>query len=184
VQVQLALAGSDLKSRRFEIVRSRCELTRFRTTGATAAASATRDWWGRADLTGSQIVLGRPVTSAGPFHAELRDTAPLVALYANRRDLPGWAYGCCPRRVRADATYTWQPATSNPRPRGAGGEPSCAPASAQQAKERHGRMLLTWRRGARHPARGWRAPGWPARGSGTKRGAGRGGEVTSAAVRS
>jgi hypothetical protein len=149
VKVRLALAGSDLKSRRFEIVRSRCELSRFRTTGATDLANATRGWWGNADLAGSQLQLGRPVTSAGVFHAELRDTAPLVALYATRRDLPGWAIRLLTvEGVRADGSYTWQPGRLEIRD-------LVAPAAEAElraglvlgkAEERHGRMLLTWRR--------------------------------------
>lgn len=149
VNVQLALAGTDLKARRFDIVRSRCELTRFRTSGSTEVSNATREWWGHADLTGSQIVLVRPVTSAGVFHAELRDSAPLVALYAARRDLPEWVTRLLTvEGVHVDGSYAWQPGRLEIRN-------LVAPAAEAElraglvlgkAGERHGRMLLTWRR--------------------------------------
>ena len=92
------MTSRDLAGRRFDLAGTRVELTGF--TGPGAAQKSPKRGTARppAGLAGGarsrprslSLHLVEPATAEGQFSLHLSDSAPLVQLYATRKDLPRW----------------------------------------------------------------------------------------------
>ena len=93
LESQLAISGGDLDARWLELDGTRVLLADFTTPALHAgkAAAPARGWWLHLLLPEGGVALGPPLSFQGRFETRLKDTAPLVALFETRRDLPRWA---------------------------------------------------------------------------------------------
>jgi hypothetical protein len=89
LETRLEVSGGDLDARWLELDGSRLLLADFTAPGA--ASAPTRGWWLHLQLPEGGVALGPPFGFQGRFETRLRDTAPLVALFETRRELPRWA---------------------------------------------------------------------------------------------
>jgi hypothetical protein len=101
--VQLALAGlslqgdleidtklrrADLKTHSFNADGSRLSLKRVRVTEGSEPLGS--EWWGDIELDQARLDWDRPMALDGRLHARMKDVGLLLALYSQRKDLPGW----------------------------------------------------------------------------------------------
>lgn len=97
VALDVPITSRDLAGRRFDLAGTRIELADFTGPGETHA-TGTRDseapggpgWRGTIECESALLHLVEPATAEGQFTLQLSDSAPLVALYATRKDLPRW----------------------------------------------------------------------------------------------
>ncbi len=97
VALDVPITSRDLAGRRFDLAGTRVELTGFAGPGE-ANATGPRDsgapggpgWRGTIETQVARLHLVEPATAEGQFTLQLSDSAPLVALYATRKDLPRW----------------------------------------------------------------------------------------------
>jgi len=92
VDAQIPIAGGNVVERRLELDGTRVALKDFAAPSlASAGGAAPSGWWMQLLLDKGSIDLGPPVSVGGEFGLRLRDTAPLLAIFETRRDLPRWA---------------------------------------------------------------------------------------------
>ncbi len=92
VEAHLNLAGGDIKDRRVDLSGSHVLLKDFASPSlASTSVNDTRGWWSNVVFDQSVVTLGPPFTARGAFHCRMRDTSPLIALFEVKHDLPGWA---------------------------------------------------------------------------------------------
>jgi len=97
VALDVPITSRDLAGRRFDLAGTRVELTGFTGPGE-ANATGPRDsgapggpgWRGTIETQVARLHLVEPATAEGQFTLQLSDSAPLVQLYATRKDLPRW----------------------------------------------------------------------------------------------
>ncbi|MEO8196675.1 MAG: hypothetical protein ABI689_08130 [Thermoanaerobaculia bacterium] len=96
--LDLPIVSHDLSGRQFDLAGAQLVLTDFLpspvagaagNSGSTAKPEAP-GWWGRVTLERSRLHLVDPASAQGRFSIQMRDSIPLVRLYASRKDLPGW----------------------------------------------------------------------------------------------
>jgi len=108
--LDLPLASRDLAARAFDLAGARMELVDFAAVAAPdAAPPEAGGWWGRAELASGELRLVDPATADGTFAIHLRDTVPLVGLYATRKDLPKWVERLFEEKdVRATGSFAYR----------------------------------------------------------------------------
>ena len=96
-RVDVPITSRDLEGQEFDLAGTRIELTGFTGPGEAKVAgsrvSAAPAWTrlaGHDRDPGRSLHLVEPATAEGQFTLHLSDSAPLVALYATRKDLPRW----------------------------------------------------------------------------------------------
>jgi hypothetical protein len=97
VAFDIPIASRDLTGRRFDLAGTRVELTGFTGPGEKKVAESPAPtspggpgWRGTIEAPVALLHLVEPATAEGRFSLHLSDSAPLVALYATRKDLPRW----------------------------------------------------------------------------------------------
>lgn len=90
VEMKLAVAGGDFEARRLDVGGTRLLLADFAAPDFVSE-SASSKWWMQLLVDGGSVSFGPPLVVESRFQTRLRDTAPLVALFETRRDLPRWA---------------------------------------------------------------------------------------------
>lgn len=88
LSMRTPLRAVDFAARRFDISGTEVELSGV-CVGECAADNQT-NWWGRIKLEQASLAPGQADTVKATIHADLRDSRPLVLLFATRRALPGW----------------------------------------------------------------------------------------------
>lgn len=89
------LASDSLARRTFDLAGARLELSGFRSLAPSASAGETQSaaiepWWARIDAPQAELELASPAGLRAHLRARLGNSAPLVALYDARRNLPRW----------------------------------------------------------------------------------------------
>ena len=94
LRLDVPIVSHDLAGRVFDLAGTHLELTDFRgpAGGSPEAAPAVAEpgWWGRVDVGRATLRLTEPPIAEGELTVHLRDSVPLVELYASRQDLPAW----------------------------------------------------------------------------------------------
>ena len=116
MKLDVPITSTDLTGRKFDLSGTRIELTNFQTPGLPkspdgpdAKPLSAPGWWGRVELSRAELRLMEPTTAAGAFIVHLRDSVPLVRLYATRKDLPKWVERLLEEPdVRATGSYTYR----------------------------------------------------------------------------
>lgn len=111
VAVGIALSTADLATRTFDLSGTRLELTNFRIPQAEAVGPKSEaGWWTRLELPEGRLALPPVSAASGRFRVEMRDSVPLVGLFATRRDLPRWVERVLSvRDVGAEGRLGWSP---------------------------------------------------------------------------
>ncbi len=92
LETKLVVSGGDVRARRLELDGTRLMLKDFAAPQLAAPERAAPvAWWMQLDLVKGRVALGPPLTAGGSFALRMRDTAPILALFETRRDLPKWA---------------------------------------------------------------------------------------------
>ncbi|MCM2270000.1 MAG: hypothetical protein NDJ75_07850 [Thermoanaerobaculia bacterium] len=148
-ELDLAVAGGDLAERRLELAGTRLLLADFATPSLRKPGEAApANWWMQLRVDEGEVRLGPPFAVSSRFQTRLRDTAPLVALFETRRDLPRWAERLLTEEdVRATGSLRAGPRTLDLERIDTellGGKLSMRMRFA--GVERRGRLLLAWRR--------------------------------------
>ncbi len=93
----MPITSRDLTGRRFDLAGTRVELTGFTGPGEPKVAESQDStapgglgWRGTIEAQVARLHLVEPATAEGEFTLQLSDSAPLVQLYATRKDLPRW----------------------------------------------------------------------------------------------
>jgi hypothetical protein len=147
--LDIAVAGGDLGERRLELGGTRLLLADFASPSlAKSGAAAGSKWWMQLRVDEGSVALGPPLSVRSRFQTRLRDTAPLVALFETRRDLPGWAERLLTEEdVRATGVFAAGPGRLELERIDTellGGKLSMRLLYA--GDERRGKLLLAWRR--------------------------------------
>lgn len=100
LELDVPITSTDLTGRKFDLSGARIGLTDFRSptpppppshsTPPNTAPPAAPGWWGRIKVASAELRLVEPPTAQGKFVVHLRDSVPLVELYATRKELPKW----------------------------------------------------------------------------------------------
>ncbi len=118
LELELPMKSRDLPRRHFDLSGAKLELTGFLPSvaagsdgadgsdgsdgsdasdvperlklAAEEARAPAPGWWATVTLSPTSLRLVDPATAAGQFTVRMRDSIPLVQLYATRKDLPGW----------------------------------------------------------------------------------------------
>lgn len=87
LSIHTPLRKLDFAERRFDI-----SGTEVKMTGVCAGdcSSDQTGWWGNVKLERASLAPGHADTVSAELHAQLRDSRPLVLLFATRAGLPGW----------------------------------------------------------------------------------------------
>ena len=109
------VTSQDLRGRRFDLAGTRIELDGFTGPGEPRvaetkgrAAPGGPGWRGTIETQVAAFHLVEPATAEGRFTLQLSDSAPLVALYATRKDLPRWVERLLEEPdVRATGAFTY-----------------------------------------------------------------------------
>ena len=88
LQIDTMLRRADLKTHSFIADGSRLSLKRVRVTGGREPLDS--EWWGDIELDKARLDWDRPMTLDGQLRARMKDVGLLLALYSQRKDLPGW----------------------------------------------------------------------------------------------
>jgi hypothetical protein len=92
LETKVVVSGGDVMAKRLELDGTRVLLKDFAAPNLTAPGGASSaGWWMQFQLARGEVALGPPVTASGRFVLRMRDTAPILALFETRRDLPRWA---------------------------------------------------------------------------------------------
>ncbi|MBW8878966.1 MAG: hypothetical protein JF614_28795 [Acidobacteria bacterium] len=91
VALQAPFSSPDLQGRHFDLDGARLTLDRvsYRQAG-DAAPSAPPGWWARARLGDAAVVWGQPLSLRAAGQVEMRDSGPLIALFAQRSRVVKW----------------------------------------------------------------------------------------------
>ncbi len=88
VAIDTRLRRADLKSHSFNADGSRLSLKGVRVTSGDEVLGA--DWWGDVVLDRARLAWDKPIALDGQLQVRMKDAAVLLALYSQRKDLPGW----------------------------------------------------------------------------------------------
>jgi hypothetical protein len=88
VEIDTRLRRADLKSHSFNADGSRLSLKGVRVTNGDEVLGA--DWWGDVVLARARLDWDKPMALDGQLQVRMKDVAVLLALYSQRKDLPGW----------------------------------------------------------------------------------------------
>jgi len=148
-ELDVAVAGGDFAERRLDLGGTRLLLADFASPALAPVAGAPGSkWWMQLRVDEGSVALGPPLAVRSRFQTRLRDTAPLVALFETRRDLPGWAERLLTEEdVRAEGTLYAGPGRLDIERIETdlfGGKLSMRLRFA--GHERRGKLLLAWRR--------------------------------------
>lgn len=95
--LDVPITSRDLAGRGFDLAGTRIELTGFTGPGESQAngsadpkAPGGPGWRGTIEARSAHLHLVEPASAEGDFTLQLSDSAPLVQLYASRKDLPRW----------------------------------------------------------------------------------------------
>ena len=88
VEIDTRLRRADLKSHSFNADGSRLSLKGVRVTSGDEVLGA--DWWGDVVLDRARLDWDKPIALDGQLQVRMRDVAVLLALYSQRKNLPGW----------------------------------------------------------------------------------------------
>jgi hypothetical protein len=91
VNLQAPFSSPDLVGRHFDLDGARLTLDgiSYRQAG-DAAPSAPPGWWARAQLTDAAVEWGQPLSLRATGQVEMRDSGPLIALFAQRSKAVKW----------------------------------------------------------------------------------------------
>jgi hypothetical protein len=88
IEINTQLRRADLKTHSFNADGSRLSLEGVRVTNGDELLGA--DWWGDVVLDRARLDWDKPMALDGQLQVRMKDVAVLLALYAQRKDLPGW----------------------------------------------------------------------------------------------
>jgi hypothetical protein len=88
VEIDTRLRRADLESRNFNADGSRLSLKGVKVTYGDELLGA--DWWGDVALDRARLDWDKPMALDGQLRVRMKDVAILLALYSQRKDLPGW----------------------------------------------------------------------------------------------
>jgi hypothetical protein len=88
VEIDTQLQRADVKSHEFNADGSRLSLKGVRVTHGDELLGA--DWWGDVVLDRARLDWDKPIALDGQLQARMKDVAVLLALYSQRKHLPGW----------------------------------------------------------------------------------------------
>lgn len=95
--IDVPVASPDLKGRKFDLAGARIELTDFSgpataraTESGIAGAPDPPGWRGTIEARSALLHLVEPASAEGLVTLRLSDSAPIVQLYASRKELPKW----------------------------------------------------------------------------------------------
>jgi len=111
VALDLVLATPDLLTRTFDLAGTRIDLQDFESPQAVAAGpEGAPGWWARIELPEGEVRLPPEPSARTRFAVRLRDSVPLVGLFATRRDLPDWVESLLSiEDVAATGRLAWSP---------------------------------------------------------------------------
>ncbi|HEV7505936.1 MAG TPA: hypothetical protein VGS07_13600 [Thermoanaerobaculia bacterium] len=91
VNLQAPFSSPDLQGRHFDLDGARLTLDEisYRQTG-DAAPSAPPGWWARARLADAAVEWGQPLSLRAAGQVDMRDSGPLIALFAQRSKVVKW----------------------------------------------------------------------------------------------
>jgi hypothetical protein len=85
------LASSDLANRKFDLKGTRLELADVSYRNVESKTEAEPPgWWARAELSGGSIVWGTPLSLRGEGRVDMKNSGPLLALFAERSRVLRW----------------------------------------------------------------------------------------------
>jgi len=109
--IDLPAESQDLAGRRFDLTGTRIELTDFTAPAAppNPETPGSAAWRGTIELQDTHLHLVEPASAGGKFTLQLSDSAPLVQLYASRKELPNWVERLLEEPdVRASGTFAYR----------------------------------------------------------------------------
>ncbi len=152
LRLDVPIASHDLAGRLFDLAGTELELTNFKGPAGRAPAGAKTvaepGWWGRIEVGQARLRLTEPPTAEGKFSVKMRDSVPLVQLYASRKELPNWVEKLLVEPdVAAAGAYTYTRPELKIRDLRARFEHWGFAADLELGKDRRrGRLLLEWRK--------------------------------------
>lgn len=147
VQVDLPVATADLASRRFDFSGLRLALEDFRSPQVEAAGPQVEEgWWATIELPEGRLALPPSPAADGRFVVKLRDSVPLVGLFATQRDLPRWVERVLSvKDLGAEGRIGWSPEALALEDFSTRFRKSTIRAKARFAKDRKaGVMMIEW----------------------------------------
>ncbi len=84
------LVTPDLTSNRYDLAGARLELEDVAYEDAAGAVAGGTGWWARAEVTKAALVWGHPLALRGAARVRMKDSGPLLALFANKSRLVRW----------------------------------------------------------------------------------------------
>lgn len=84
------LATPDLMSNRYDLAGARLELDEIAYRDGTGEVAGGSGWWARADLPKAALVWGDPLSLRGEGRVRMKDSGPLLALFAAKSRLVRW----------------------------------------------------------------------------------------------
>lgn len=88
VKLESELADADPEARRFDLSGTRVALTDVVVVDGDKRSS--RGWWGRVRLRDGEVFLTKPMRLDARVDAEVRDSRPLITLFAEKKPILGW----------------------------------------------------------------------------------------------
>jgi hypothetical protein len=88
VTIDTKLRRADVKTHSFNVDGSRVALKGVQASGA--GESLGTDWWGEISLDTARLDWDEPLTLDGKLRIRMKDVGLLLALYAQKKDVPGW----------------------------------------------------------------------------------------------
>lgn len=88
VELTTRLKRADLREQRFDVDGSRLVLRKVTVNGVDGELG--RDWWADVDITRGHLDWGKPVRVDGTTRLRMKDLEVLLALYAQKKELPRW----------------------------------------------------------------------------------------------
>src|SRR6185436_4196798 len=84
------LVTPDLMSNRYDLAGARLELEDVAYEDTAGAVAGATGWWARAELTKAALVWGDPLALRGAGRVRMKDSGPLLALFAAKSRLVRW----------------------------------------------------------------------------------------------
>ncbi len=88
LEIDAQLDAGSLEDRHFSLPGTRIALRRAAIM--EPADERVADWWASADIHDGQVTLGEPLDLSASARVEMRDIAPLLAMFAQRQRFPRW----------------------------------------------------------------------------------------------
>jgi len=106
VELTTRLKRADLREQRYDVDGSRLALRNVIVNGVDGALG--RDWWADVDITRGHVDWGKPVQIDGTTRLRMKDLEVLLALYAQKKELPRWIQRLIDEgEVSAQGHLTW-----------------------------------------------------------------------------